>query len=96
MNNFPPAIEFKANLNEGINSIGGTLVITPETLIFKAHSINFGNLSDRVFPIKDIVGFKKGLLTFLYINFANGQRIKLTLWNKQKVIDEIEARKKYL
>lgn len=90
---FPDQIEFKANFNEGLNSIGGKLYITPTQLIFHPHSVNFGDLSDRVFNICDIIGYEKGILSFMYISFKNGLRIKLTVWSKQKIINELEARR---
>lgn len=93
---FPPEVTFKANFNEGINSIGGKLIITPTQLIFKAHSLNFGDLSDRVFNIADICGYEKGILTFMYIRFKDGRKIKLTVWDKQGIINELEARRNTL
>lgn len=93
---FPPEVTFKANFNEGINSIGGKLIITPTQLIFKAHSLNFGDLSDRVFNITDICGYEKGILTFMYIRFKDGRKIKLTVWDKQGIINELEARRNTL
>lgn len=91
-----PTLEFKANFNEGLNSIGGKIIITATQLIFKAHSINFGDLSDRVFEIRNIVGYKKGFLSFMYISFVDGNIIKLTVWDKKRIIDELEARRQYL
>lgn len=96
INEILPEIEYAANFNEGINSIGGKLIITSELLIFKAHKLNFGDLSERIFYIKDIVGYRKGMLTFLHISFADGRTIKLTVWNKQEVIDELEKRRRRL
>jgi hypothetical protein len=91
--NFPEQIEFKANFNEGLNSIGGKIYITPTQIIFHPHVVNFGDLSDRIFNICDITGYEKGILSFLYISFDNGTRIKLTVWNKQNIINELEARR---
>lgn len=93
MNLFPKSIEYKANFNEGINSIGGKIIITPTQLIFHPHKINFGNLSDRIFEINQISGYEKGPLTFMYISFLNGSRIKLTVWNKSEIIEQLEARR---
>ena len=93
---FPEILQFKANLNEGMLSTGGNLVITPTQLIFRPHAINVGNRNHRVYEISEIVGYKKGMLTFMDILFRNGLTIKLTVWNKQKIIDELEARRKYL
>jgi hypothetical protein len=93
---FPNEIEYKANFNDGMYSIGGKIIITPTQLIFRAHGFNFGDLSDRVFNISSIVGYRKGFLTFMNIDFADGSSIKLTVWKKQEIIDQLEKRKKYL
>lgn len=92
-NTFPDSIEYKANFNEGLNSIGGKIVITPTQLIFKAHAFNFGDLTDRVFEISQISGYEKGILSFMYISFLNGSRIKLTVWSKSEIIEQLEARR---
>lgn len=92
-NTFPTSIEYKANFNEGLNSIGGKIVITPTQLIFKAHAFNFGDLTDRVFEISQISGYEKGILSFMYISFLNGSRIKLTVWSKSEIIEQLEARR---
>ena len=93
---FPSAIEYMANFNEGANAIGGKLIITPDQIIFKAHKFNFGNLSDRIFKIQDVSGYRKGILTYLYIKFNDGREIKLAVWKKQEIITEIENRRKRL
>lgn len=92
-NIFPDSIEYKANFNEGINSIGGKIIITATQLIFHPHKINFGDLSERVFEISQISGYEKGLLSFLYISFLDGSRIKLTVWKKSEIIAHLEARR---
>lgn len=91
--NFPERIEFMANFNEGLNSIGGKIIITPTQLIFHPHSVNFGDLSDRVFEICQISGYEKGILSFMYISFLDGSRIKLTVWKKSEIIAQLEARR---
>ena len=93
---FPSQIEYMANFNEGANAIGGKLIITPDKIIFKAHRLNFGNLSDRIFKIQDVAGYRKGILTYLYIQFKDGREIKLAVWKKQEIITEIENRRKQL
>lgn len=95
-NIFPDSIEYKANFNEGINSIGGKIIITPTQLIFHPHKINFGDLSDRVFEISQISGYEKGLLSFMYISFLDGSRIKLTVWKKSEIIAHLESRRSSL
>ena len=92
-NKFPDKLEYKANFNEGINSIGGKIIITPTQLIFHPHSMNFGDLSDRVFEICQISGYEKGILSFMYISFLDGSRIKLTVWKKSEIIAQLEARR---
>ena len=93
---FPEFIEHKANFNTGLNSIGGKIIITPTQLIFRAHSFNLGNLNDRIFEIKNIIGYKKGFLTFLTISFADGTNIKLTVWGKDEIIRQLEERRRAL
>lgn len=93
---FPQEITYNANLNEGLNSIGGKLIITPSQFVFHPHKVNFGDLSDRVFNISDIVGYEKGFLSFMYIKLKDGRKIKLTVWDKQGIINELEARRNTL
>ena len=92
-NKFPDKLEYKANFNEGINSIGGKIIITPTQLIFHPHSINLGDLRDRVFEISQISGYEKGMLSFMHILFLDGSRIKLTVWSKSEIISQLEARR---
>ncbi len=90
---FPAEITFAANFNETSNSLGGKLIITPQLLVFRPHSLNIGDLSDRIFDIRNITGYKKGFMTFLFIYFNNGQTISLSVWKKQQIIDELEIRR---
>lgn len=93
---FPEFVEHKANFNTGLNSIGGKIIITPTQLIFRAHAFNFGNKGDRIYEIKEIIGYKKGFFSFLYISFSNGETIKLTVWGKDNIINQLEERRKFL
>lgn len=88
-------IRFKANYYEGLNAIGGTLFIYDYIAVFKPHSINFGDLRERVIPISDIVGYKKGLLTSLHIYLKGGKDIKLAVWEKNKIINAFEMRRQF-
>ena len=93
---FPREIEYKANFSTGLYSIGGKIIITPELLIFRAHSFNplpKCVLSDRIFNIKEITGYKKGILSFLHVFFYGGHSIKLVVYKKQEIIYELEARR---
>lgn len=95
-NSFPAEISFLANFKTKFNSIGGKLFLTPTQIIFRAHKLNFGDLDEKVYEIKDYVGFHKGLLTNLDLSFSNGETIKLVVWNKNALINEITARKEAL
>lgn len=76
--------------------MGGVLHITPSQIRFYPHDLNIGNVTNRAWEIRNVAGFKKGMLTFLYINFNDGSRIKLTVWKKNDIIREIEARRQSL
>lgn len=90
---FPEVIEYKANFNDGMLAIGGKIIITPSQLIFRAHKVNIGDLRDRIYEIGQITGYEKGMLTYLYISFQNGERIKLNVWSKTEIIEQLEARR---
>lgn len=92
-NSFPNSIAYNANLNEGLNSIGGKIIITPTQIIFHPHKLNFGNLQDRVYEISQISGYEKSSLTFMNIYFLNGSRITLVVWNKSEIIKQLEDRR---
>lgn len=94
-NIFPNQIEFRANYMKGLSSIGGKIVITPEQLIFNPHYFNLDN-RNRTYYIKNIAGYKKGFLTSMIIYFVDGSKIRLTVQNKQTIIDELEARRQAL
>lgn len=68
--------------------------ITSTQLIFRPHRFNIGYRGDRVYEIRDIVSYKKGI--FMYISFSDGKTIRLTVWHKQRIIDELEARRQSL
>lgn len=62
-----PETTFAANHVIGGNSQGGHLWITDKEVFFKPHRLNFGDLSKRYVKISDIIGYEKGLLTYLTI-----------------------------
>lgn len=94
---FPDLVNYKANyyINSFINQ-GGNLNITPTQIIFRPHAFNFGSMKPKVFEIKDIVGYKKGALTYLTISFANGKIEKFNVWKKDEIIRQLEMRKEAL
>lgn len=94
---FPPEVSFGANCKDGTVWLGGKLFITPDKFIFKPHSFNFsgGNLSPREWRIVDIVGYVKGLLTYLDIKMRDGGKVKLAVNGKNNIINVLEDRRKY-
>lgn len=93
---FPPEVSYGARCNEGLTWVGGRIIINPDKFVFAPHSFNFrGNLSPREWRIKDIVGYVKGLLTFLDIKMTDGSKIKLSVNEKNKIINALEERRKY-
>lgn len=89
----PDSIVVKANIVQGINAQGGNLTITPTQLLFRPHKFNKGHMEPCAFDIKDIKGFEKGALTFLSIHFNDGSRVKLTVWNRDEIIRQINLRR---
>lgn len=86
-------ISFKANYMDGIIANGGDIFISDEEITFKAHALNF-DTSSHTMPIKDIIGYKKKLLTFMTIFFANGRKWDLAVWKKDQIIAELESRRR--
>lgn len=96
MGHFFDDLSFKVNYYEGINALGGTLYIYDNVAVFRPHSFNLGSPVDRVIQIRDILSYKKGLLTILYIYLNNGKYVKLATWKKDAIINALEIRKKVL
>lgn len=92
----PPTVEFHANLNIGNNSIGGKIIIAPEQFIFRPHILNFGNKQIYTYNIRDIKRYNKSIFGFFDVIFNDGSKASFTVWNKKRVIDELEARRQRL
>ena len=86
-------LSFTANYIKGLNALGGILYIRDEVAVFKAHKFNFGDSSEKVIPISEICGYKKGLLTFMNIYLNNEETIKLAVWKKDAIINALEERR---
>lgn len=89
-------LSFSANYFEGINALGGTLYIYSDKAVFKPHALNLGDPTDRIIPIRDISGYKKGLLSILHIYLHNGKDIKLAVWKKDAIINALEIRRRVI
>lgn len=75
-------------------SKGGHLWISENEIFFKPHQINLGDLSKKLMKLEDIVEFKKELFPmFLTIIDKKGFKMRLSIWNRNKVINEIEKLK---
>ena len=89
-----PELKYQANhLIGGGISQGGHLRITGDRIYFKPHAINQGPLEERYIEIKDVVGYKKGKLTFMSIFTADNKEMELAVWKKDEIISEIEKRR---
>lgn len=89
-----PELEFPANhvLGRG-NTQGGHLWITEHEVVFKPHRFNLGPLGKRYIKIEDVVGYSKGILTFMSIFTKDGYEMELAVWDKDEIINEIEKRR---
>lgn len=89
-----PELKFQANHQvSALNAQGGHLWITMNEVIFKPHSLNVGSLGKRYIRIQDVVGYKKGPLTKMTIITKSGYEMKLAVWKKDEIINEIEKRR---
>ena len=92
----PPIVEFHANLEQGSKAIGGKIIIAPDRFVFRPHMFNFGNKQIYTYNIRDIRRYNKGFLGLFTVIFNDGSKASFTVWNKQRVIDELEARRQRL
>ncbi len=95
---FPEELSFLANLYSSgslLVSQGGNLVLTPTHLIFRPNKLNFSK-SVTKYPIAEVIGYEKGMLTLLTIKFRDGSKMKLAVTNKKEIINQIEARREAL
>ncbi len=65
-------LSFKSNYYIGYYAQGGMFIIKNEVAVFKAHALNIGDLSEKIIPISEICGYRKGALTTLHIFLFNG------------------------
>ena len=71
---------------------GGFLILTKDEIAFKPHFYNL-YFDSHYIPIQDIVGYKKGFLTLLNILRRDGTEIRLAVYRKNEIINEIEKRR---
>ena len=89
-----PEIEFTANqVLENGNTQGGHLWITEYEVVFKPHKLNFGPLGKRYIKIQDVIGYQKGMMTYMSIFTNDGYEMVLAVWSKDEIINEIEKRR---
>jgi hypothetical protein len=89
-------ITYQANLHFGSflsPNQGGQLIIQDDKFIFRPHSVNIGSLSDKEFAIRDICGYKKGILTRFTVYMNDNKDVNLIVWKKDDIIKELEARR---
>lgn len=89
-------VSFQANYYFGSfmsGAQGGKLHIYDDVAIFKPHLLNIGTEEDYTITIRDICGYKKGMLTWLTIYLNNGTEVKLAVWKKDEIIQALELRR---
>jgi len=86
-------LSFKANFYDGLNAKGGTLYIREDTTVFKAHIYNIGDLSEKVIPISEIGGYKKGLLTIFNNIPHQWKESQTAIWKKEAIIKALKERR---
>lgn len=89
-------LSFQANYYFGSfmsGAQGGNLHIYDEVAVFRHNKINLGDKDDKVIPIRDISGYKKGILIWLTIFLNNGTDVKLAVWKKDEIVQALEVRR---
>ena len=96
-----PEIKFRVNYNNFYpNTQSGDLWISNSEIFFKPDTglfDNFGDVSTKFMNINNITKTEKKLIPpFINIHDVNGKIMKLSSWNRNEIIKEIEKRKKNL
>lgn len=88
-------LTFVASWHHGFLKTGtGRLIIGSETAEFIADLEGDGlNTDGFVLNIQDIVGYKKGFMSFMTIELKNGDTFKLAVYKKDGVIQTLEERR---
>lgn len=92
-NNYQDEV-FKATYYSGINAISCDLCFHDGYIVFRPMMLNFGNKDLKQISITEIYGYKKGILGFLFLYLKNGMRVKLVVYHKEQIIQEIKVRRK--
>lgn len=77
----------------------GYLHIYDEIAVFRPNKFNLGDKGDKMIPIHDICGYKKGILYSFSIYLNNGLEEKLgvaEVWKIDEIIQAFEARRNAL
>ena len=88
-----------ANYQQGIISIGGHLILTKTSLIFKPHAFNIGG-REVIIELKDIVDIGKtetmlGLSKQIWIN-SQGKLERFVVWGRDEFIATIKNQVAFL
>ena len=91
-----------ANLQKGIETVGGQLYLTNRRLVFEAHAINIQG-GETAVPLKDVTGVRKCWTKFLNlipvfpnsvaVSTKTGREYRFVLFGRQAWIDAIEQQR---
>lgn len=85
---------YVVNYFRGISYVTGRLRMEEERAVFKAKFMLIGDGSEIIIPVADIAGYKGGPLTFLTIYMRNGNHHKLTVYDRDGIVNALEKRRK--
>jgi hypothetical protein len=91
-----------ANLQRGIETVGGRLYLTNQRLIFESHAINI-QAGPTILPLTSITGARKCWTRFLNliplfpnsigISTSDGKEYRFVMFGRKAWIDAIDGRK---
>ena len=94
--------EGAANLQRGVETVGGRVHLTSQRLVFESHSINI-QTGNTIIPLESIAGVRKCWTRFLNLIplFPNsiaiatkeGKEYRFVMFDRQSWIDAIDGRK---
>lgn len=84
-----PKLQYWAYFDTKNGTKGGMLWITEHEVLFKPHNMNFGQISDRYIPIKDICGYLNSSFPYLFI-YVKGKTYTLKAFESNNIINNIE------
>jgi len=89
---FPNTESFMATAYKGGSKVNGKLKICSDVVMF----VPSWGKDKPTWNIADIVRMEKGIALGLYLYLANGKKVDIDVYKKQRIIDELNARRECL